>query len=135
MQTMMMRHAFLLMALTVSACLADGRMAFTVSMPQPANHSSLPRTNVFQSGSHLLEGCGLMVRHPDDAGNPEHLSSNSFALPRYVKGVLCPGALSTVITGGLPAFASWAFLRLRPLISQILPLVPICKCLLWLGHF
>jgi hypothetical protein len=36
---MMMRHAFLLMALTVSACLADGSMALTVSMPQAANHS------------------------------------------------------------------------------------------------
>jgi hypothetical protein len=36
---MMMRHALLLMALTVSACLADGSMALTVSMPQAANHS------------------------------------------------------------------------------------------------
>ena len=37
------------------------------------------------------------------------MSSNGFALPRYVKGVLCPGALSTVIIGAFAAFASWAF--------------------------
>ena len=36
---MMRHHALLLMALTVSACLADGSMALTVSMPQAANHS------------------------------------------------------------------------------------------------
>ena len=34
------------------------------------------------------------------------MSSNGFALSRYVKGVLCPGALSTVIIGAFAAFAS-----------------------------
>jgi uncharacterized membrane protein YagU involved in acid resistance len=37
------------------------------------------------------------------------VSNNGFALPRRVKGVLCPGALSTVFIGAFAAFASWAF--------------------------
>jgi uncharacterized membrane protein YagU involved in acid resistance len=37
------------------------------------------------------------------------VSDNGFALPRRVKGVLCPGALSTVFIGAFAAFASWAF--------------------------
>ena len=37
------------------------------------------------------------------------VSSNNFALPRRVKGVLCPGAFSTIFIGAFAAFASWAF--------------------------
>ena len=37
------------------------------------------------------------------------VSNNGFALPRRVKGVVCPGALSTVFIGAFAAFASWAF--------------------------
>ena len=37
------------------------------------------------------------------------VSNNGFALPKRVKGVLCPGALSTVFIGAFAAFASWAF--------------------------
>lgn len=37
------------------------------------------------------------------------ISNNGFALPRRVKGVVCPGALSTVFIGAFAAFASWAF--------------------------
>ena len=37
------------------------------------------------------------------------VSNNGFALPRRVKGVLCPGALSTVFIGAFAAFASWGF--------------------------
>jgi hypothetical protein len=37
------------------------------------------------------------------------ISNNGFVLPRRVKGVLCPGALSTVFIGAFAAFASWAF--------------------------
>jgi hypothetical protein len=37
------------------------------------------------------------------------ISGNGFALPRRVKGVFCPGAFSTVVTGAFAAFASWAF--------------------------
>jgi|SRR5215469_9703997 len=36
-------------------------------------------------------------------------SNNGFALPRRMKGVLCPGAFSTVFIGAFAAFASWAF--------------------------
>ena len=36
-------------------------------------------------------------------------SNNGFALPRRVKGVLCPGAFSTIFIGAFAAFASWAF--------------------------
>lgn len=37
------------------------------------------------------------------------MNNNGFALPRRIKGVWCPGALATVITGAFAAFASWAF--------------------------
>jgi hypothetical protein len=37
------------------------------------------------------------------------MSNNGFALPRRVKGIVCPGALSTVFIGAFAAFASWAF--------------------------
>jgi hypothetical protein len=37
------------------------------------------------------------------------ISNNGFVLPRRVKGVLCPGVLSTVFIGAFAAFASWAF--------------------------
>lgn len=37
------------------------------------------------------------------------LSNNGFALPRRIEGVWCPGALSTILIGAFPAFASWAF--------------------------
>ena len=37
------------------------------------------------------------------------ISDNGFALPRKINGVLCPGALSTIVAGAFAAFASWAF--------------------------
>jgi predicted metalloprotease with PDZ domain len=35
----MLRRTFFLLVLAVGACLADGKMAFTVSLPQPASHT------------------------------------------------------------------------------------------------
>ncbi len=37
------------------------------------------------------------------------LSEEGLARPRYVKGVWCPGAFSTIIIGAFAAFASWSF--------------------------
>jgi hypothetical protein len=37
------------------------------------------------------------------------MSSNGFALPTRIKGVWCPGAVSTIVAGAFAAFASWAF--------------------------
>jgi len=37
------------------------------------------------------------------------LGEEGLTLPKYVKGVWCPGALSTIVIGALAAFASWAF--------------------------
>lgn len=37
------------------------------------------------------------------------LSEEGLARPKTVKGVWCPGALSTIVIGALAAFASWAF--------------------------
>jgi hypothetical protein len=37
------------------------------------------------------------------------LSEEGLTPPRTVKGVWCPGALSTIVIGALAAFASWAF--------------------------
>jgi hypothetical protein len=37
------------------------------------------------------------------------LSEAGLAAPRTVKGIWCPGALSTIVIGALAAFASWAF--------------------------
>ena len=37
------------------------------------------------------------------------LTDNGFALPRYVEGVWCPGAISNILVGAFAAFSSWAF--------------------------
>ena len=37
------------------------------------------------------------------------LSEEGLASPKTVKGIWCPGALSTIVIGALAAFASWAF--------------------------
>jgi hypothetical protein len=37
------------------------------------------------------------------------LSEEGLTRPKNVKGVWCPGALSTIVIGALAAFASWAF--------------------------
>jgi hypothetical protein len=37
------------------------------------------------------------------------LSDNGFALPRKESGVLCPGAISNILTGAFAAFSSWSF--------------------------
>jgi hypothetical protein len=55
--------------------------------------------------------CALLICTAGGSGGVVNalISGNGFAFPRYVKGVLCPGALSTIVTGAFAAFASWAF--------------------------
>ena len=55
--------------------------------------------------------CALLIAAAGALGGVINslLTDNRFILPRWKRGVFCPGFLSNVLIGAFAAFASWAF--------------------------
>ncbi len=55
--------------------------------------------------------CALLIGSAGAAGGfvSAFIKGDGIVFPKRVRGVWCPGTISTVITGAFAAFASWAF--------------------------
>jgi len=54
--------------------------------------------------------CVLLITCAGSVGGllNAYMSDNGFVLPRWIRGVWCPGALWNVFVGGVSAVTSWA---------------------------